>query len=211
MATGVHLGFLPEHDLIGKINKGLYKLDNLVLLLQIIIERQQYHQAWYCTCHLSNQTNWSLGRLIGTVRHCLLSIVDWPAGLKTMTSSPLFTGDGKLGIVVSWCWMRVEPVVCQKPQNHRDFHLLQLLGGQEDFLMVIKQTILYEDGPNDLFERYELRDKSCGYYCCYCVCEGWRCLRHVPGVPFGGGYTSHLYWRGMRWHASSIWRHNIYR
>ena len=38
--------------------------------------------------------------------------------------------------------------------------------------MVIKQTILYEDGPNDLFERFKLRDKSCDYYCCYCCVKG---------------------------------------
>ena len=29
-----------------------------------------------------------------------------------------------------------------------------------------------EDGPNNLFERFELRDKSCDYYCCYCCV--WR-------------------------------------
>ena len=25
-----------------------------------------------------------------------------------------------------------------------------------------------EDGPNNLFERFELRDKNCDCYCCYC-------------------------------------------
>ena len=61
---------------------------------------------------------------------------------------------------------------CQKPQNHRDFHLSQLLGGREGFPNGSnKANNPNEDGPNDLFERYELRDKSCDYYCCYC-CVG---------------------------------------
>ena len=38
--------------------------------------------------------------------------------------------------------------------------------------MVIKANDPNKDGPNDLFERFELRDKSCGYYCCYYWVKG---------------------------------------
>ena len=48
-------------------------------------------------------------------------------------------------------------LICQKPQNHRDFHLSQLLGGREGFPSGNKANDPNEDGPNDLFERYELR------------------------------------------------------
>ena len=61
---------------------------------------------------------------------------------------------------------------CQETRNTGVSHLTQLLGGREGFLVVIKQMILYEDGPNNLFERFKLRDKSCDYYCCYCCVYG---------------------------------------
>ena len=38
--------------------------------------------------------------------------------------------------------------------------------------MVVKANDPNEDGPNDLFERFKLRDKSCDYYCCYCCVKG---------------------------------------
>ena len=50
-----------------------------------------------------------------------------------------------------------------------------------------KAKDLKDDGANNLFERFELKDKSCDYYFCYCCVRYVRCLQHVPGIPFGEG------------------------
>ena len=85
---------------------------------------------------------------------------------------------------------------CQKSKNQRDFHLMQLLGGWGD---ISKRS--YKDSPNNLFERFQLRDKSC------VLGATVNLVKLVISAVVQ--WIMHIRcWCGSRWCASSIWRHN---
>ena len=76
-------------------------------------------------------------------------------------------------------------LICQETVNTGISHFLQLLGGQEGFLMVIKQTILTRTVPKIYLRDTSQKIKVVTITVVTATVCGVGCLRHVPGVPFG--------------------------